>query len=79
MNNMDQKIRNTWESYKFVAKDIICDFTKDEDYRRNKTKQGSLYWVIRHQVQKRFISEDYKMHTTLEPEQWYEPANSFKD
>jgi hypothetical protein len=79
MNSPDKKIRDSWESYKFVAKDIIFAFDKDDDYRRHKTKQASLPSVVRHTPQKRFITEDYAMHAMLDPEQWYEPENSFRD
>jgi hypothetical protein len=79
MNNNDKKIRDTWKSYKWTAKDVIYDFTKDADYRANKTKVGSLYYVILHQIQKSFITSDFKMHRSLSPEVWYEPDNSFRD
>jgi hypothetical protein len=78
MNNQDKKIRNTWKSYKWVAKDVIYDFTKDADYRDNKTKLPSLHFVLRHQIQKSFITSDCKMHMTLPTDDWYEPENSFR-
>jgi hypothetical protein len=80
MNNLDKKIEGTWESYKFVAKDVIYEFTKDDDYRRYKRKQGSLYWVLRHQRQRPFITDDYVLHPagSLRPEDWYDPRNSFR-
>ena len=34
--NHDMKIKNTWESYKYVMKDFIYEFTNDSDYRDNK-------------------------------------------
>ncbi len=40
--NPDLKIRHTFESYKWPAKDFIHAFTGDEDYRVHKTKVGSL-------------------------------------
>ena len=43
MCNHDLKIRDTWESYKWIAKDYIFEFTGDADYRDNKLKKDS-YW-----------------------------------
>lgn len=42
MNNPDKKIRDDLKSYKFTAKDLIYDFTKDANYRDYKEKVGSL-------------------------------------
>lgn len=42
MNNPDLKIRDDLASYKFTAKDIIYEFTKDSNYRDFKEKVGSL-------------------------------------
>lgn len=41
MVNHDLKVKDTTETYKFVAKDFIHDFTKDADYRDNKLKKSS--------------------------------------
>ena len=40
--NHDKKIKETIASYKFVAKDYIYTYTKDEDYRDGKIKLPSL-------------------------------------
>jgi hypothetical protein len=77
MNNPDKKIIDTWESYKFEAKEVIYAFTKDDWYRKNKIKRGSLSHVIIHQIQKNFIDEDIRMYPTLEPEDWHNPDNDF--
>jgi hypothetical protein len=77
MNNNDKKIKDTWASYKFTAKDVIYKFTKDEDYRRNKTKRGSLYWIILHQVQKNFITGDFRLLMDAPFDSWHQPDNSF--
>lgn len=42
MNNPENKIRDTLESYKWPAKDYIFDYTQDANYRDNKLKVGSL-------------------------------------
>jgi hypothetical protein len=42
LNNPDKRIKDSWSTYKYICKDIIYDFDKDEDYRDNKLKIGSL-------------------------------------
>src|SRR5882724_7672755 len=39
IQNPDLKIRDTWESYKWIAKELIVDYTKDFEYR-TKRKRG---------------------------------------
>jgi hypothetical protein len=41
IDNPDLKIRDTWETYKWTAKDFISKYTKDRDYQK-KRKHGSL-------------------------------------
>lgn len=40
--NHDLKIKDTWESFKFVSKDVIYKYTKDPVYRDTKLKEASL-------------------------------------
>jgi hypothetical protein len=42
LNNPDKKIKDTLESYKYVAKDYIYTYHQDDNYRDNKLKVGSL-------------------------------------
>jgi hypothetical protein len=79
MTNPDKKLFSTWSTYKWEAKRVICEFNKDEDYRDNKVKMGSLYKLF---IQKKsaeaidsnlnFIHED-----ELNPIDFYNPNNSF--
>ena len=41
MENRDLKIKDTWETYKFPAKDFIFNFTNDPIYQRKAVKWGS--------------------------------------
>ena len=41
MINHDLKVKDTKESYKYVIKDMIYDFTGDADYRDHKLKESS--------------------------------------
>ncbi|MEO6588133.1 MAG: hypothetical protein ABIP06_02285 [Pyrinomonadaceae bacterium] len=42
ISNHEFKIKETWKSYKYVAKECIFDFHKDENYLINKEKEQSL-------------------------------------
>jgi hypothetical protein len=42
LNNPDKKIIDTLESYKYIAKDYIYTYHKDDNYRDTKLKVGSL-------------------------------------
>ncbi len=42
ISNHDLKIKKTWKSYKYIAKECIFDFHKDENYLLNKEKEQSL-------------------------------------
>lgn len=47
IHNHDKKIKSDWHTYKFVAKELIYKFHKDEEYLLNKEKEPSLKEVIR--------------------------------
>lgn len=46
MSNMQNKIGETWCSFKQPAKDFIYSFTRDDEYRVNKTQVESLQKTI---------------------------------
>ena len=77
LNNLDKRIKGSWNTYKWVCKDIIYDFTKDADYRDNKIKRGSLYHLIVQQPMHNFIDEQAKFYSGLKPEEYYNSTNDF--
>ncbi len=78
MNNLDKRIKDTWRSYKWVLKDIIYDFTKDQEYRDYKTKVRSLPIVLQQQYQHyKFIDENIQFRNDLTPEDVLVPKNDF--
>lgn len=77
MLNPDKKIKDTWRSYKWPCKDIIYDYTKDADYRDNKTKRGSQFFLFKHMESHNFIDDSFHLHRTLDVEQYYNPDNDF--
>ena len=38
MNNPDKKMKDTWNTYKWVCKDIIYEYDKNVEYRDTKNK-----------------------------------------
>ncbi|WP_062057931.1 hypothetical protein [Aquimarina longa] len=46
ISNHSSKIKNEWKSYKYVAKEYIYKFHKDENYLINKEKEQSLKEVL---------------------------------
>lgn len=61
ISNHDLKIKKTWKSYKFVAKECIFDFHKDKNYLLNKEKEQSLKDAIIAQPSVlRFIKRPFK-------------------
>lgn len=77
MNNMDKKIKGAWNTYKWPCKDIIYDYTKDADYRDNKIKRGSLYFLLLQRTPFNFIDATMGFHRELDPQSYYNLENDF--
>jgi hypothetical protein len=77
MLNPDKKVEDTWTSYKFHAKEFIYEFTKDEEYFKYKTKIPSLINIFRKRTSANGIDENYQVVDNIDPEDYYNPNNSF--
>ena len=77
MNNTHMRIKDTWKSYKWVCKDIIYEYTKDADYRDNKTKRGSLTPLTGYNPPQRFILEGNLFTNDIAPEEYLSAENDF--
>lgn len=77
MNNLDKRIKDTWATYKWPCKDIIYDFTKDANYRDNKLKKGSLYFLLIQQSAYNFMDDSYRLYDRLDAHEYYNPVNDF--
>jgi hypothetical protein len=76
LSNPRQRVRDGWRSYKWPAKEIIYEYTKDADYRDNKLKRGSLqYLAVKHIPF--IIDENFKCHESITPEEFYVEDNDF--
>jgi len=77
MNNLDKRMKDTWASYKWIAKQVIYDYTKDAEYRDNKLKNGSLIWLTRRLYMNNFLDEDLRFSDDLAPETYLQTQNDF--
>jgi len=78
MNNLDKRIQDTWASYKWIAKQVIYDYTKDAEYRDHKTKVRSRQVILRQQyIGNKFLDENMRFSNDLAPETYLEPQNDF--
>jgi len=77
MNNLDSRIRDGWRSYKWPAKEVIYEYTKDMDYLNTKIKRGSLQSLITKHAQFNFMDDRFKFHDQLGPEVFYQEQNDF--
>ncbi len=77
MNNLDKRMRDTWNTYKWVCKDIIFDYTRDAAYRDNKVKRGSLYFILLQQNAFNFIDEEMRLLRSMDRDAYYRPNNDF--
>lgn len=69
MTNPDKKIKDTLRSYKYIAKEFIVEYTKDEDYLLKK-KIGSLSNIWSNKHINSGITTDYKFLTLDEVSQY---------
>jgi hypothetical protein len=77
MNNPDKRIKDTWASYKWIAKQLIYDYTKDAEYRDNKLKKGSLITLTNRLYTNNFLDENLRFSNALDPEAYLETQNDF--
>lgn len=65
VSNPDKKVAKDWASYKWVAKELIYEFDRNQQYYTRKTKIPSLPDMVRFKYVSNFITEDLKFHKTL--------------
>jgi hypothetical protein len=77
MGNTEQRLTNGWRSYKWPAKELIFNFTKDANYRDTKIKRGSLKFLILGQIANNFIDDKFGFHKQVALEDFYAKDNAF--
>lgn len=77
MNNPDKRIKADWASYKWVCKDIIFDYAKDESYKRNKVKRGSLFFIILRKTAWNYMDSSFALHRNVNLMDFHTPKNDY--
>lgn len=77
MKNPHLKIKNSWDSYKFIAKEVIYKYTQDINYLHNKVKIGSLYKLFLQKDTPIGLTSDYKYLYDITPGDFYMAKNDF--
>lgn len=77
--NPDLKIKNTWQSYKWHAKDVIYEFNKDANYRDHKVKMGSLKGLFQQNKHPIALTSSYLFLNEINGLDFYQPDNIFAD
>lgn len=79
MNNRDKRMKESWNSYKWVSKEVIYDFTKDAEYRDTKQKKGSLKEILLQQTGYEFIDDQFRFEHEIDFKEIHNPKNDFVD
>lgn len=77
MHNQHIKIQDAWNSYKFLAKELIYEYTQDSVYRDFKQKLPSLGRMFMQKKTPHGLTIDFEFLETLDAESLYVPNNSF--
>lgn len=77
INNTDKRIKNSWNSYKFVAKEFIFSYNKDAEYRDFKIKGPSLNRLFHSKKIPLGIDTELKQFYDIKIEDIYNARNSF--
>lgn len=77
MNNTDSFVKEEPGTSKYVAKQIICDFTKDYSYMK-KPKLGSLALIVKQKEMIYTLSSDMQFSNEYPGEEHYNYGNDFE-
>ena len=78
MLNPELKLGSSWDTYKQLAKDIIFEFTRDDDYHKFKLKEVSLHKIFKQSYAAIAITDQMKLLDEVDPAAYYVASNSFK-
>lgn len=77
MYKREEKHQGNWATYKWKAKNFVCDFLGHNGFQ-GKHRQGSLYVVLCHTTKAEAIDNEFNYYKSIVPEDWYNPNNSFR-
>ena len=78
MNNPQVREFDDWKDYKKEAKQLIYEFTKDEEYYNNKIKNGSLHSIFRTRLSNDCVTDKFEIVEKMDADEYYNQNNSFK-
>ena len=77
MNNRDAIIQNSMTTYKYVQKDYIFDYNKDEQYYKEKKKTGSLGSAVRRKKPFTWLDLQMNFGYNIPTDDYYNYDNTF--
>lgn len=79
MLNHHLKLQDSWKTYKWEAKRLICEYNRDTSYRDNKVKMGSLYHLYGQKKSAECMTTNFEFVDLdeFDPTVFYNPNNSF--
>lgn len=77
MYKREEKHKGNWATYKWKAKEFVCDFLGNDEYQA-KHRQGSLYLILSHANKAEAIDNEFTYYESIVPEEWYQSNNSFR-
>ena len=77
MLNSHLKVKEDWKSYKYICKEIIYNYTKDEYWFNNKIKVGSLFKIFLNKNTTQGLDTNYNFLFKLSASDYYNSNNSF--
>ncbi len=76
--NGDKKIQNSWNTYKFAAKQFINNFYRDDEYFNYKLKMPSLSYLFFTNIVPSAVTSDFIPLFNLNKSDFYNQQNSFR-
>lgn len=77
MYKREEKHKGNWATYKWKAKDFVCNFLGNDEYQA-KHRQGSLHLILSQASKAEAIDSDFNYYDSIVPEEWYQTNNSFR-
>lgn len=77
MVNRTDKIKGSWHTYKWKARELVADFCGQEYVQ--KMKRGSLWRLLGYKRGAELIDDQYSYVMDVNAADWYQPNNSFRE
>jgi hypothetical protein len=77
MNNRDSILKSSLTTYKFVQREYIFSYNKDEQYYKEKRKRGSLGSTVRRKRPISYLNNNMKYSYDIPSKEYYNINNDF--